>query len=81
MKVVVGVARRGLAIESDGDILAGIAAQINGHVLAVNRTRDVVINILGTRIVPLAENLPCTPTVCGNQHNELVIGTIGLRCT
>ena len=50
---------------------AGVVAKIDAHMLA--RSGNVVINKVGTAVVPLAQDGPCGRVVGADQHEEAVV--------
>ena len=73
--VFIGCRHRGLTVERDSHGLAHVGGQGDVHMLASGG--DVVVNVGGTAVVPLAQNGPCGAVVGGNQHHEPVVRLAG----
>ena len=81
VQVVVGVGYGGFAVEGNGDVLAGIAAQVDGNEFASGSGSDVVIDIFRASIVPLAQGGPCFTTIGRDKNGETVVGASGCGST
>ena len=77
VQVVVSIACCRLAVECDGNALAGVVAQVDGNMLTDGSIGNIIVDILRTGVVPLAQDTPCL-TVGGDEDNELVVGAGGL---
>ena len=81
MEIVVGIADGRLTIEGDFDILSAESGEVDAHILARGGAIDIVQDIVGTSIVPLAQDSPGGGIVVGNENDEFVVGTGSLRST